>query len=74
MSLQPGRVAAYADMLDCVAILDFPAELLTDFRLAGGSRLLTINFYTDGPRDTDLEFGPGKCSNWTALCPSSPTS
>jgi hypothetical protein len=69
MSLQPGRVAAYSDMLDCVALLDYPPRFLEDFQLRRGDRLLTVNMYHQSGPQRDLVYGPGKCSDWTGFQP-----
>lgn len=69
MSLKPGRVAAYSDMLDCVAMLDYPPRLLRDFGFERGARLLTVNYYDARGKDADIEFGPRKCSDWTGFQP-----
>ena len=45
VSLSPLLVAAYTDELDCVAMLRFPDELVTEYKLVRYSRLLTTNTY-----------------------------
>jgi hypothetical protein len=30
---------------------------------------LTVNYYSKGAPDTDLSFGPGKCTDWTGMAP-----
>ena len=68
VSMKPGRVAAYSDMLDCVAMLGYTTEFLQDFGLREGSKLLTVNYYDEEPHK-DIEFGPGKNSSWKGFLP-----
>jgi hypothetical protein len=69
VSIDPGRVAAYSDMLDCVAILGYNPLFLQEFGLQEGDRLLSVNFYSTGAKDADIVYGPGKCSTWTGFDP-----
>jgi hypothetical protein len=69
LSRAPGRVAAYSAELDCVAILSYQRAYLDAFGLDEGSRLLGVNYYSTGPKQADLEFGPGKCTTWTGFQP-----
>ena len=70
MSADPLLVAAYTDELDCVAILEFPAELAEDYGLAPGSRLLTLNSYANlAQMQADLNPGPNDLGNWTGFHP-----
>ncbi|HXD86282.1 MAG TPA: hypothetical protein VN641_07300, partial [Urbifossiella sp.] len=69
MSVEPGRVAAYSDMLDCVAILGYNPDFLREFALRKGSRLIGVNYYTKGAPDADIVHWPGKCSTWTGFNP-----
>jgi hypothetical protein len=69
VSVSPDRIAAYSSDLDCVAILGYSAALLEGCGLRERSRLLTVNYYSDGPPDTDIVFGPGKCTSWTGMQP-----
>lgn len=69
VSADPGRIAAYSSDLDCVAVLGYPAALLAECGLREGSRLLTVNYYSQGKPDADLAFGPGKCTDWTGMKP-----
>ena len=55
-----GIVAAYADELDCVALLKFKPEIVKSHGWQSGTRLLTVNTYrpkTDGMA-SDLAVGP----------------
>src|SRR5262245_23494382 len=45
VSIDPLRVAAYSDDLDCVVLLEFDQSFVRDYRLKVGSRLLTVNTY-----------------------------
>jgi hypothetical protein len=57
LASDPFRVAAYADELDCVSILNFPRALAAANYLAEGSRLVAVNFYRreDSPAATGPE-------------------
>jgi hypothetical protein len=59
ISLQPLVIAAYTDEFDCVAMLQFPDFLVSEYALAVGSRLLTVNTYYQGHSNlvADLEHG-----------------
>ncbi len=70
MSTAPLLVAAYTDELDCVAILRFPGELVQQYRLAIGMKLLTVNCYRrTAAYDADLICGPNMIQNWTGFHP-----
>ena len=69
VSADPGRVAAYSDLLDCVAMLDVPGWLTFLHGLAVGDRLLTVNYYSYGPPHDDLDFGVGRSSDRTGFGP-----
>lgn len=59
MVVDPLIVAAYTDELDCVALLRFPQWLVEEYRLAEGTRLLTVNLYSYGQQPVeDLWNGP----------------
>jgi hypothetical protein len=59
VSRAPLLVAAYTDELDCIAMLQFPAELGLKYDLHVRDRLLTVNRYaSEGSLATDLEHGP----------------
>lgn len=66
VSTTPLLVAAYADELDCVAILDFPVELVRRYNLEPGTRLLTVNGYLDSSDQVapDLKLGPAQHHRW----------
>jgi hypothetical protein len=58
VSVSPLLIAAYSDELDCVALLRFPDELVSEYDLRLFSRLLTVNRYMiGGPLVADLEIG-----------------
>jgi hypothetical protein len=61
MSVSPLLVAAYTDELDCIAMLGFPAELVQEYGLQVGSRLLTVNLYVSG-REPVADLDPGPAS------------
>jgi hypothetical protein len=59
VSVQPLLIAAYTDELDCIALLHFPPELVSEYGLQVWTRLLTVNLYTRGSTpEADLENGP----------------
>lgn len=52
-------IAAYTDELDCIALLEFPVNLIQENNLEVGDRLLTVNTYSEGKTiASDLENGP----------------
>jgi hypothetical protein len=60
ISVSPLLVAAYTDELDCIALLRFNSNLVEEYGLREGARLLTVNTYsplTDYYKE-DLEPGP----------------
>ena len=71
VGLDPLLVAAYTDELDCVALLRFTAEVVGEHGLSLGSRLLTVNTYTQGAQlACDLENGPrtyGRYNNFNPM-------
>ncbi len=70
ISTSPLLVAAYSEELDCVAILEFPIELVADYRLQVGTKLLTVNTYRSEPQiDADLVRGPHARDHWTGFSP-----
>ncbi|MDR3638898.1 MAG: hypothetical protein P4L84_34150 [Isosphaeraceae bacterium] len=70
VSVIPLLVAAYTDEMDCVAILEFPDELVAEYNLREGTRLLTVNSYGDGPEwHEDLVPGPNNTERFTELNP-----
>lgn len=69
VSHKPGRVAAYSLELDCVALLGYHTEFLDEFGLRRGARLIGVNYYTSGAKQADLDFGPGKCADWSGFTP-----
>lgn len=70
VSLSPLLVAAYTDELDCVAMLRFPDELVTEYELVCGSRLLTTNTYNYlEPRQSDLSEGPASYGRYGFFWP-----
>lgn len=59
MSVSPLLVAAYTDELDCIAMLHFPDEFVSEHNLRVRSRLLTVNrYFRYGRLPGDLENGP----------------
>jgi hypothetical protein len=73
ISVKPLLVAAYSDDLDCVAMLKFPQQLVKEYGLKVGSRLLTVNtFETEAQRKVnapDLHFGPKQLHPFTNVYP-----
>ena len=70
LATDPLLVAAYTDELDCVAILKFPEELVEEYRLQVGTKLLTVNTYRSQPEiDADLIPGPKATRNCSGFNP-----
>jgi hypothetical protein len=70
VSLQPLLIAAYTDEFDCIAMLRFPQELLADYSLTIGMRLLTVNIYwPEGVPASDLENGPASFNRYFNFSP-----
>lgn len=70
ISTVPLRIAAYTDEFDCIAMLRFPNDFVRQYRLSVGSRLLTVNYYSDSPTyDADLILGPQMIRRWTGFHP-----
>jgi hypothetical protein len=75
LETSPLTVAAYSADLDCVAILkvDDPlgATLVRDHQLSAGSKLITVNTYSDALREIapDLVRGPLAVGPWTNFNP-----
>lgn len=61
-------IAAYSDDIDCVTVLYFPQELVKDYELATGMRLLTVNTYGEDIAP-DLTPGPHALSEWKQFHP-----
>ena len=59
ISTRPLLIAAYTDEIDCVAMLRFDNVLTNEYGLKVGSRLLTVNTYSDlnGSYEKDLTAG-----------------
>jgi hypothetical protein len=60
VSTRPLLVAAYTDEIDCVALLQFEASLVEEYGLEIGSRLLTINTYSDFEGSYEKDLTPGR--------------
>jgi hypothetical protein len=59
VATDPLLVAAYTDELDCVALLRFSEDLVDEYSLKVGTRLLTVNTYKNNMVfDPDLDHGP----------------
>jgi hypothetical protein len=70
LSVSPLLVAAYTDELDCIAMLQFPGDFVSEFKLRVGSRLLTVNRYVrEGPLAGDLEHGPASYHRYVNFLP-----
>jgi len=70
VSVEPLLVAAYADELDCIAVLRFPDFLARDYDLHVRDRLLTVNRYAlGGPIAADLEQGSLSSARFTNFFP-----
>lgn len=58
VSVAPLLVAAYTDEIDCVAMLRFPDNWASEYKLRVRDRLVAVNRYTlGGPLVPDLEHG-----------------
>lgn len=63
-------VAAYTDELDAVALLEFPQELVKQYDLVKGQRLLTVNVYEYGEgQESDLILGPDHTGQYGNFIP-----
>jgi hypothetical protein len=70
ISIEPLLVAAYTEDIDCVAILRFPAQLVSEYGLQVKSRLVTINTYMQRKEyQSDLIPGPDVGNTWTGFHP-----
>ena len=70
VSVQPLLVAAYTDELDCIALLHFPQELVSEYGLQVWTRLLTVNLYAAGTKPVaDLENGPASYHRYSNFDP-----
>ena len=68
--LSPLVVAAYTDEQDAVVLLKFPAELVSEYRLQPGNRLLTTNTYFSGPTMAhDIIEGSESTGRWANFYP-----
>lgn len=71
VNVEPLLIAAYTDEMDCIVLLKFESNLCRDYNLKLGTRLLTVNTYSD------LRFGyaqdiiPGEAahSQWGNMSP-----
>jgi hypothetical protein len=70
VSIAPLCVAAYSDEFDAVVLLRFPERLTVDYRLAVGTRLITVNNYmrTMFPHQ-DITPGPAATGQFTGFYP-----
>lgn len=71
ISVDPLRVAAYSDEMDAVAMLRFPQELVEQYGLKRGSKLLTCNLYEGRGRGPvkDLIEGPACTKRFGNMMP-----
>ena len=70
VSVAPLLVAAYTDELDGVAMLEFPIEFVEGYGLREGTRLLTVNSYTQlHEADDDVILGPKASGRWNGFNP-----
>jgi len=70
VTIEPLLVAAYTDELDCVAMLAFPAWLVSEHALQPGTRLLTVNTYSHGTDIApDLQPGPNSLKRFANFYP-----
>jgi hypothetical protein len=74
ISTDPLLIAAYTDELDCVALLEYSEELadelVDEYSLRPGKRLLTVNTYKrEDTFDDDLDIGPRNLKRWTGFHP-----
>jgi hypothetical protein len=71
VKVEPLLIAAYTDEMDCIVLLKFKSSLSKDYNLKLGTRLLTVNTYSD------LRFGyardiiPGEAAlgRWGNMAP-----
>ena len=70
VSTDPLIVAAYTDELDCVAMLQFPNRLITEYNIKVYDRLLTVNLYmVEGELAEDLEHGSASYNRYSNFIP-----
>ncbi len=70
ISLNPLLVAAFTDEIDCIAMLEFPDLIIPTYQLQIGTRLLTVNFYTDAfQMQSDLIPGQDNKKRWQMFFP-----
>ncbi len=72
VSIQPLVIAAYAEDLDCVVMLDFDESLVEQHNLSRGRRLLSVNTFmhmSDRELGDDLTWGPNHTNMWGNACP-----
>lgn len=71
VSVDPLRVAAYSDEIDCVAMLALPARVQAEMNLAPGARLITVNTHRAGwsPHRSDLIPGMYQTGRYTGFYP-----
>lgn len=69
-SISPLLIAAYTDEMDWIAMLRFPDELVREYGLKVGTRLLTVNVYQRGEQLAgDLQHGPASRRLWVNFHP-----
>lgn len=70
ISIEPLLIAAYTDELDCIAMLSFSNELVSEYGLSVGFRLLTVNSYIKGHLPVaDLHYGPAAYHRYSNFHP-----
>lgn len=71
VSIDPLRIAAYTDELDCVVLLKFDQSYVREYSLRVGSRLLTVNTYSSVERGYASDIVLGEChgGNWGNYAP-----
>lgn len=71
VSVDPLRVAAYTDEMDCVVLLKFDQSFVSDYSLRVGSRLLSVNTYAraESGYATDIIIGEWNNGTWGNYAP-----
>jgi hypothetical protein len=71
VKVDPLLIAAYTDEMDCVVLLKFESSLCRDYNLKPGTRLLTVNTYSDLRFGYAQDITPGEAARdrWGNMSP-----
>lgn len=69
-NIEPLLIAVYADEMDAVAMVKLPSELVDEYNLKVGDRILSVNVYNDKAEfDSDLIVGKDYLDRWSGFIP-----